>query len=168
MQVAKLAEFLKEQQVKSGTGVPCSFLESVVNTMTVDDEMDYLPATSEGEAIAIAAGLVTGGKPALALMQNSGLGNAVNPITSMLNIYKIPVMLFVSHRGEPDKPDAPQHDWMGKITEDLARLCGLRTHVLDEETFGQTLGAALEDGVSTAWICRKGTLTGTPSVHPFP
>lgn len=167
MLVAELGRLLKERQITSGAGVPCSFLESVVNTMTVDEDMDYLSATSEGEAVAIAAGLVTGGKPALALMQNSGLGNAVNPITSMLNIYQIPVVLLISHRGEPSISDAPQHEIMGRITEDLARLCGLRTHVLDEETFRQTLGAALDDGVPAAWICRKGTLTGTPSVKPI-
>ncbi len=167
MDVAQLAKILKERRITSGAGVPCSILTPVVNTMTVDEDLDYLSATSEGEAVAIAAGLVTGGRPALALMQNSGLGNAVNPITSMLNIYQIPVVLLISHRGEPNIPDAPQHEWMGRITEDLTRLCGLRTHVLHAKTFRQTLGAALDDGVPAAWICRKGTLTGAPSVPPI-
>ena len=58
--------------------------------------------------IAIAAGLVSAGRPAFALMQNSGLGNAVNPLTSLLYVFGMPVILLVSHRGEPGRVDEPQ------------------------------------------------------------
>src|SRR6185436_8153486 len=105
---------------------------------TVDPGLDYVSATSEGEAVAIAAGLTAAGKPAFALMQNSGLGNAVNPITSMLYIYQMPVALFVSHRGEPGVNDEPQHELMGRITPQLAALCELRTHRFDGEQFEAT------------------------------
>ncbi len=147
--------------------MPCSFFTPLVNYMTVDPGLDYVSATSEGEAVAIAAGLTTAGKPAFALMQNSGLGNAVNPITSMLYIYQMPVVLLVSHRGEPGIPDEPQHALMGQITEQLAELCGLRTHVLDPERFEQTLQAAQRDGVPAAFICRKDTLEGGPKAPPL-
>src|SRR5438105_11748421 len=117
MQIERLGEILREHGIRSGSGVPCSYFTSLVNYMESDPALDYVPATSEGEAVAIAAGLVAGGKRAFALMQNSGLGNAVNPITSMLYIYQIPVVLLVSHRGEPGgKPDEPQHELMGRIT----------------------------------------------------
>ena len=162
MQIETFGDILKRNGIEHGAGVPCSFFTPIVNYMTIDPALDYLSATSEGEAVAIAAGLTTAGKPAFALMQNSGLGNAVNPITSMLYIYQMPVVLLISHRGEPGKPDEPQHELMGQITEELAALCGLRTHVLDPERFELTLQAAQRDGGPTAFIVRKDALEGGP------
>jgi phosphonopyruvate decarboxylase len=162
VQIETFGDILKRNRIEHGAGVPCSFFTPLVNYMTVDPELDYLSATSEGEAVAIAAGLTTAGKPAFALMQNSGLGNAVNPITSMLYIYQMPVVLLISHRGEPGIPDEPQHELMGQITEQLSKLCGLRTHVLDPERFEATLQAAQRDGGPTAFICRKDALEGGP------
>lgn len=167
MQIEDFGTILKDRGVRHGAGVPCSFFTPLVNYMTVDPGLDYVSATSEGEAVAIAAGLTTAGKPAFALMQNSGLGNAVNPITSMLYIYKMPVVLLVSHRGEPGKPDEPQHELMGQITEELSRLCGLRTHVLEPERFASSLEAMQSDEVPTAFICRKGALEGGPEAPPI-
>jgi phosphonopyruvate decarboxylase len=162
MQIETFGDILKRNGIRHGAGVPCSFFTPLVNYMTVDPGLDYVSATSEGEAVAIAAGLTTAGKPAFALMQNSGLGNAVNPITSMLYIYQMPVVLLISHRGEPGKPDEPQHVLMGQITEQLAELCGLRTHVLDPERFESTLTGAQRDAVPVAYVCRKDTLLGGP------
>jgi phosphonopyruvate decarboxylase len=162
MQIETFGEILKRNGIAHGAGVPCSFFTPLVNYMTVDPQLDYLSATSEGEAVAIAAGLTTAGKPAFALMQNSGLGNAVNPITSMLYIYRMPVVLLVSHRGEPGKPDEPQHELMGQITEQLSELCGLRTHILDPERFESTLQVCQRDAVPTAFICKKDALEGGP------
>jgi phosphonopyruvate decarboxylase len=162
MQIETFGDILKRNGIRHGAGVPCSFFTPLVNYMTVDPGLDYVSATSEGEAVAIAAGLTTAGKPAFALMQNSGLGNAVNPITSMLYIYRMPVVLLISHRGEPGKPDEPQHVLMGQITEQLAELCGLRTHVLDPERFESTLTGAQRDAVPVAYVCRKDTLLGGP------
>ena len=168
MQIETFGDILKGRGIRRGAGVPCSYFTPLVNYMTVDPELDYLSATSEGEAVAIAAGMVTAGKPAFVLMQNSGLGNAVNPITSMLYIYRMPVVLLVSHRGQPGLPDEPQHELMGQITEQLASLCGLRTHVFDPEQFQSTLDAALRDEVPVAYVVRKGTLEGGPKLSPAP
>jgi phosphonopyruvate decarboxylase len=162
MQIETFGDVLKRNGIRHGAGVPCSFFTPLVNYMTVDPGLDYVSATSEGEAVAIAAGMTTAGTPAFALMQNSGLGNAVNPITSMLYIYQMPVVLLISHRGEPGKPDEPQHVLMGRITEQLAELCGLRTHVLDPERFESALTGAQRDSVPVAFICRKDTLSGGP------
>lgn len=167
MQIDAFGDILKLHGIRHGAGVPCSFFTPLVNYMTVDPGLDYVSATSEGEAVAIAAGMTTAGRPAFALMQNSGLGNAVNPITSLLYIYQIPVVLLVSHRGEPGIPDEPQHELMGRITEDLSRLCALRTHVLDPERFAETLSLARRDGVPAAWICRKDALEGGPKAPPL-
>jgi len=166
MQIETFGDILKQRGIRRGAGVPCSYFTPLVNYMTVDPELDYLSATSEGEAVAISAGMVTAGKPAFVLMQNSGLGNAVNPITSMLYIYRMPVVLLVSHRGQPGLPDEPQHELMGQITEQLAELCGLRTHVFDPEQFPSTLDAAQRDDVPVAYVVRKGTLEGGPKLPP--
>lgn len=166
MQIDDFGKLLKSHGVRSGAGVPCSYFTPLVNYTTVDPELDYLSASSEGEAVAIGAGMVAAGRPAFALMQNSGLGNAVNPITSLLYIYQIPLALLVSHRGEPGRPDEPQHELMGQITEQLARLCQLRTHILDPERFDGELAACQSDGVPAAWVCRKGTLEGGAKAPP--
>ncbi len=168
MEIDQFGATLARYGIKSGAGVPCSYFTSLVNYMEADGSLDYLSATSEGEAVAIAAGMVTAGKPAFALMQNSGLGNAVNPITSMLYIYQMPVALFVSHRGEPGgKPDEPQHELMGQITEELSRLCGIDTHVLSDLNLEPTLADTLKRQVPAAWIVREGTIKGGPKAKPL-
>jgi phosphonopyruvate decarboxylase len=167
MRIEDFGEVLKRNGVFLGTGVPCSYFSSLVNYMSADPALDYLSATSEGEAVAIAAGMVAAGRPAFALMQNSGLGNAVNPITSMLDIYQLPVVLLISHRGQPGLADEPQHARMGLITEELARLCGLETHVFETQRFEPTLRAALVEGRPVAYIVRKGALHGGPAAQPL-
>ena len=167
MQIEAFGAVLKQHGFRRGAGVPCSYFTPLVNYMTVDPELDYLSATSEGEAVAIAAGMVTAGAPAFALMQNSGLGNAVNPITSLLYIYRMPVVLLVSHRGQPGLPDEPQHELMGQITEQLSSLCGLRTHVFDPDQFDASLTAAARDSVPVAYVVRKGSLEGGPKAPPL-
>jgi len=167
MLIEEFGDVLKQEGIKYGAGVPCSYFTPLVNYMTADPQLDYLSATSEGEAVAIAAGMVAAGSPAFALMQNSGLGNAVNPITSMLYIYQIPVVLLVSHRGQPGRTDEPQHELMGRITEQLSELCELRTHVFDPEHFADTLRKARADSVPVSYIVRKGSLDGGPKAPPL-
>ncbi len=168
MDISDFGTILKEHGIRSGSGVPCSYFKPLVNYMGADPELDYLGAASEGEAVAIAAGMVVAGKPAFALMQNSGLGNAVNPITSMLEIYQIPVVLLVSHRGQPDgAPDEPQHKRMGMITKELIELCGIEGHYLREDSFEAELSDMLGRGVPAGWVCQKGTLTGGPKAPPI-
>jgi phosphonopyruvate decarboxylase len=166
MDIATFGKVLERNGIRHGAGVPCSFFTPLVNYMTVAPELDYISATSEGEAVAIAAGLTAAGQPAFALMQNSGLGNAVNPITSMLYIYQMPVALFVSHRGEPGVNDEPQHELMGRITPQLSALCELRTHRFEAEQFESTLRASQRDEAPTAWIFPKDSLKGGPKLTP--
>jgi phosphonopyruvate decarboxylase len=160
--IDRFVDVLKNNRVRAGSGVPCSYFTPLVNAMSADPALDYIPATSEGESVAIAAGLVTAGQPAFALMQNSGLGNAVNPITSLLIIYGMPVVLLVSHRGEPGRIDEPQHERMGQITSELIELCGLECRGLEPEAFDRELSDVLQRSVPAAWVCRKGSLSGGP------
>jgi phosphonopyruvate decarboxylase len=104
------------------TGVPCSFLTPLINGVISDSRLAYVGAASEGEAVAIAAGAWLAGKQPVVMFQNSGLGNAVNPLTSLNAPFRIPALLITTWRGEPGRPDEPQHEVMGKITHDLLAL----------------------------------------------
>ncbi|WP_421403832.1 phosphonopyruvate decarboxylase [Agrobacterium fabrum] len=100
-------------------GVPCSFLTPVINELLRGGEQTYVGATSEGEAVAIAAGAWLAGRDTVVMCQNSGLGNAVNPIASLNAPFRIPTMMIITWRGEPGSMDEPQHELMGQITHSL-------------------------------------------------
>jgi phosphonopyruvate decarboxylase len=97
-------------------GVPCSFLTPFINSVIDDPEMSYLSAANEGDAVAAATGAALAGERTVAMMQNSGLGNAVSPLSSLNWVFRIPVLLIITLRGEPGLPDEPQHELMGQIT----------------------------------------------------
>jgi phosphonopyruvate decarboxylase len=101
------------------TGVPCSFLTPLINRVASDPALQYVAATSEGEAVAIAAGAWLAGRQTAVMCQNSGLGNAVNPLTSLNTPFRIPTLLIVTWRGQPGLKDEPQHELMGRITQTL-------------------------------------------------
>ena len=101
------------------TGVPCSFLTSMIDRVVGASEIDYVGAASEGEAVAIAAGAWLTGHGTVVMCQNSGLGNAVNPLTSLNHPFRIPTLLIVTWRGQPGLGDEPQHELMGQITGQL-------------------------------------------------
>ena len=100
-------------------GVPCSFLTPFINYTIGDKQLSYISSANEGDAVAAATGAALGGHRAVAMMQNSGLGNAVSPLTSLNHVFRIPLLLIITLRGEPGKPDEPQHELMGQITPDL-------------------------------------------------
>jgi phosphonopyruvate decarboxylase len=115
-------DFLKAAQARGidfFTGVPCSFLTPLINGVISDPATRYVGAASEGEAVAIAAGAWLAGRGTAVMCQNSGLGNMVNPLTSLNWPFRIPTLLIVTWRGEPGSKDEPQHQVMGEITEDV-------------------------------------------------
>ncbi|TCT03526.1 phosphonopyruvate decarboxylase [Aquabacter spiritensis] len=139
------ADFLEQARgrgVDFVTGVPCSFLTPLINAAASDPRAPWVVATSEGEAVAIAAGAWFAGRLPLVLMQNSGLGNAVNPLTSLNWPFRIPVLLAVSRRGAPDIKDEPQHELMGAITPDLLDLMRVPRVPFPAEAAG--IGPALD------------------------
>jgi len=119
---------LKIKGYKSFIGVPCSFLKSLINYSI--NYCDYIGATNEGEAIAIASGMYVGGGKSIVLMQNSGLANALSPLVSLNYTFKIPLLGFISLRGESGLNDEPQHKLMGEITTDLLDLIKIKWKVL--------------------------------------
>ena len=124
------ADLFVERAKKAGfglyTGVPCSFLKPFINYAIDDPETHYVAAANEGDAIAIAAGAELAGSRSVAMFQNSGLGNAVNPLTSLTHTSRIPILLIVTLRGDPQgMVDEPQHELMGQITGDMLDLIGI-------------------------------------------
>jgi phosphonopyruvate decarboxylase len=111
------------------SGVPCSFLTPMINRVigagAAGGPLDYVGAASEGEAVAIAAGAWLGGRGGVVICQNSGLGNCVNPLTSLNAPFRIPVLLVTTWRGQPGVKDEPQHVLMGQITQQMLDLCGV-------------------------------------------
>ena len=98
---------LKENGFNFYAGVPCSYHKDLINYAI--NYSSFIMSSNEGDAIATCAGAYYAGKNPVVLMQNSGLGNAVSPITSLTYNYKIPILGFISLRGEPGTKDEPQH-----------------------------------------------------------
>ena len=130
-------EALAQVGVSFFTGVPDSLLKEFL--AYVEDEVpheDHITAANEGGAIGIAAGyhLATGKVPAV-YMQNSGLGNAINPLTSLADkeVYSIPTLLIIGWRGEPGFKDEPQHIKQGRITPALLQVLEIPYVVVSPE-----------------------------------
>ena len=113
------------------SGVPCSFLKYLINYAINTSE--YIAAANEGDAVAIASGAYLGGRKSVALMQNSGLTNAISPITSLNHPFQLPVLGFVSLRGQDGIRDEPQHELMGKITTDLLDKMKVKWEILSKD-----------------------------------
>lgn len=159
------------------TGVPCSFLTPLINGVLSDRELTYVGAASEGEAVAIAAGAWLAGRRTVVMCQNSGLGNAVNPLTSLNAPFKIPTLFVTTWRGQPGVKDEPQHDVMGKITHDLLRLMGLTVEDAPADpdavgpAFDRALAAMQATQLPVAWVLKKGDVADSeldPAPLPLP
>jgi len=116
----RAADFIAPAQARGFglyTGVPCSYLTPFINDVIGSPALRYIGAANEGDAVAIAAGSALGSQPAIAMFQNSGLGNAVSPLTSLTHTFRIPILVIVTWRGMPGgAADEPQHELMGEVT----------------------------------------------------
>jgi sulfopyruvate decarboxylase subunit alpha len=131
-------DILKSEGVTFFAGVPCSLLEGVINVGLADPTVTYIPAVREDVALGIASAAHLAGRRGGILMQNSGLGNVVNGLTSFNLIYRIPVLMVVSWRGYGGK-DAPEHLIMGEKTPDLLQTLGIPHAVLEADTLEEHL-----------------------------
>ena len=127
------ANFLINQLTKYGynffSGVPCSHLTPVINGVINTKKIKYIGATSEGEAVGIASGAWLAGKKSVVMIQNSGLGNTINPLTSLNYPFQIPILLITTWRGDPKINDEPQHELMGKITKNILTLSKIKNEI---------------------------------------
>lgn len=136
MQVSDFYNELKNNGINFFCGVPDSLLKDFCAYLSDHcDKSHNIICANEGNAVALAAGCyLSSGNPSLVYMQNSGLGNAVNPLLSLIDeeVYNIPVLFLVGWRGEPDKKDEPQHKKQGKLTLPLLESLQMEYGILSE------------------------------------
>ena len=175
MKVEKLLEIIGSDFY---TGVPDSQLKALcdylMNTYGIDRN-HHVIAANEGNCTALAAGyhLATGKVPVV-YMQNSGEGNIINPVASLLNdkVYAIPMIFIVGWRGEPGVHDEPQHIYQGEVTVKLLDDMDIKSFIISKDTTEDELRAVmadfrklLENGKQVAFVVRKGALTDAPKVE---
>ena len=160
------------------TGVPDSQLKALCNYL-IDrygiDSKHHVIAANEGNCTALAAGyhLATGSIPVV-YMQNSGEGNVINPIASLLNdkVYAIPVIFVIGWRGEPGLHDEPQHIYQGEVTVKLMEDMDVATFIVGKDTSEEELSTKMDEfreilssGKSVAFVIRKGALSDAPKIE---
>ncbi len=142
---------LKENGVAFFTGVPDSYLNGFCNYLLANTtDKEHIIAANEGNAVGIAAGhYFAEGTLPLVYMQNSGMGNAVNPLASLAdrNVYSVPMLWLIGWRGQPGTGDWAQHQLQGEITEKLPEIMHIEYRVLADDEVETT--EILE------WACRK-------------
>ncbi|KQR89952.1 phosphonopyruvate decarboxylase [Burkholderia sp. Leaf177] len=122
IEAAQFVEAARERGFDWYAGVPCSYLTPFINYVLQDESLNYVSAANEGDAVALIAGVALGASGAfkkrrgVSMMQNSGLGNAVSPLTSLTWTFRLPQLLIVTWRGQPGVADEPQHALMGPVT----------------------------------------------------
>lgn len=160
------------------TGVPDSQLKALCNYLMATygiDPRHHVIAANEGNCTALAAGyhLATGKIPVV-YMQNSGEGNIINPVASLLNdkVYAIPVVFIVGWRGEPGIYDEPQHIYQGEVTVKLLEDMNIATFIIGKETTDDEVAEKMAEfrtilaaGKDVAFVIRKGALTDAPQVE---
>lgn len=169
MKVEKLVEIIGADFY---TGVPDSQLKALcnylMNTYGIDPK-HHIIAANEGNCAALAAGyhLATGKVPVV-YMQNSGEGNIINPVASLLNdrVYAIPVVFIVGWRGEPGLHDEPQHIYQGEVTVKLLDDMDIKPFVISEETTNEEVAVSMEEfrailaaGKDVAFVVCKDAIT---------
>lgn len=150
-------------------GVPDSLLKNFCACLaTTTDSSHYTITANEGAAVALAAGhFLAKRQPAVVFMQNSGLGNAVNPLLSLTDtaVYNIPLLLIIGWRGEPNTKDEPQHITQGELTLPLLQTMRIHHAVLadnDEEAAAQVKTAyeyMMKTNNAYALVVKKGTFS---------
>ena len=128
-------DYLVAKDLNFFVGVPDSLLKNICACIKENSDSKHnIIAANEGNAVAIASGYhMASGKFGIVYMQNSGLGNTVNPLLSLADeeVYNIPMLLIIGWRGEPGKKDEPQHVKQGKLTLPLLETMGIEYMILD-------------------------------------
>ena len=172
MNAVYFMNFLKKLGIEFFVGVPDSQLKPFIDLLVTTHgyhSQQHVVVANEGNAVAVAAGYyLATGNAACVYLQNSGLGNIFNPVTSLLSekVYQIPCVFVIGWRGKPGVPDEPQHIHQGEITLDTLDLLGIPHMVINEDVSGEELEAqterflaAFSSGQSIAFIIEKGGLS---------
>ncbi|HNX14708.1 MAG TPA: phosphonopyruvate decarboxylase [Oscillospiraceae bacterium] len=167
----KVESLVSALQADFFAGVPDSQLKALCNYLMCTYRIDpkhHIIAANEGNAVGLAAGyhLATGKVP-IVYMQNSGEGNIINPVASLMNdkVYGIPCVFIVGWRGEPGVHDEPQHIYQGEVTMKLLEDMDIKTFVIGKDTTEDEVKEQLDlwkpmlaAGKQVAFVVRKGAL----------
>ena len=168
MKADKLLQALEQRGIHTIIGVPDSTLKQFCDGLqNYKGNINHYVPVNEGAAVGLAVGsYLADGKPACVYMQNSGIGNAVNPIASLANrdVYGFPMLFLVGWRGEPGVKDEPQHVFQGKITCKLFEVLSIPYEVIDKDTTWEQMESILQKARETMYsgnqfaiIVKKGT-----------
>jgi len=160
----KFYDYLVANQMDFFVGVPDSLLKNLCSCITENSsKKQNIITANEGNAIAMASGYhVASGKYGVVYMQNSGIGNTVNPLLSLVDkdVYKIPMLLIIGWRGEPGVKDEPQHKMQGKVTLGLLEAMNVKYMVLEddyEKQVDECVKYMKEENQPVALVVRKDT-----------
>lgn len=132
MNAQEFSNQLRESGFNFYSGVPCTILNGIIKYLSADSNFSYISATREDEAIGTAVGAYMAGKTPVVLMQNSGIGNSVNALTSLALLYKCPMLMIISWRGFEGK-DEPEHLLMGEYMLELLETLKIPTKIVTVE-----------------------------------
>ena len=154
---------LKARGLTFFSGVPDSTFGDAYNYMVNDPEIRYVPAVREDVALGVASAAFFSGGLGGVMMQNSGIGNIINPLTSFSLMYKVPVLLIIGWRGYGGPPnDAPENWIIGVKTPEILELLGVPCEIMDPEDLGsgldRLLGKIRQDSVPGALLVRAGMI----------
>jgi phosphonopyruvate decarboxylase len=173
LEAREFVEAARARGFKWYAGVPCSYLTPFINYVLQDPQLRYVSMANEGDAVALVAGVTLAGDGeggpgrGVAMMQNSGLGNAVSPLTSLTWTFGLPQLLIVTWRGQPGVPDEPQHALMGPITPSMLETMQIAWERFPTEAaqLGPVLDRALSHMNTTgrpyALLMQKGSVAST-------
>lgn len=170
MDIKLLFEKFSDIGINFYTGVPDSQLKALCDYVTKEYGIgnNHVIAANEGAGVGLAAGhYLATGSPAVVYMQNSGIGNAINPICSLINekVYQIPMLFVIGWRGQPGVKDEPQHIFQGEITLKLLDCLNIPYFILKKDTTEDEMDSALKEANTAlsqkkpfALVVQKGAL----------
>lgn len=175
MEITTFINHLSAHDLTFFTGVPDSQLKALCDYLNKEQPQNNITAANEGNALAIASGYhMATGNTACVYLQNSGLGNIINPLASLTNdkVYALPVLLIIGWRGEPGIHDEPQHIFQGEVTLPLLDIMSIPYFILSKTTTDGELEQFLrestvlfEKGKQCALVVKKGALTFPETVY---
>ena len=151
----KIFHYLKSKKIENFVGVPDSTLKHFIDECLKNDNI--IITTREEEAIGIATGMSLSKSKSLVFMQNAGFANSISTITSLVQLYEIPLILLIGWRGYLSD-DAPEHEKIGKIQPDLLKIIGLESKIINEQNFKNACDWAimkLKKGKTIALVIKR-------------
>lgn len=140
----EIYDLIKSSDIDLILSLPCIYLKDLLIIINKENDIRNIPLTREEEGIGIFAGAYLGGMRPLMLIQNSGLGNSINAIKSLLELYEIPSAIMMSHRGSEGERIKAQIP-MGNISEDLLKLIGFKVYEIENSSQIGIISKALDE-----------------------